>query len=129
MIPLDIWNLYMLVLRDGYENSNSIMLPAIEEFRAKHGISREAQISPSQLIVKQNFTHFCTPDIINMGGVVIYLDFYNTKIDKMAKKHQSDWVNTLIFDKEMTIYDQNGQLTVCEPENRARQFLNRFYVH
>ena len=74
----------MQVLRDGYENSNSIMLPAIEEFRAKHGISRDAQISPSQLIVKQNFTHFCTPDIINMGGVVIYLDFYNTQIDKMA---------------------------------------------
>ena len=93
---------------------------------AKHNIPHEANASVSMLYVDTNFTHLCSEEVRNAGGMMLYKDWYNFYIDEHARfSGDKDWIRDLMEIKFYNIFQGSGDVKICALEEREQhQVLN-----
>ena len=85
----------------------------VVKFRSENDIPDNAKIQASQLYINQNFSHFCVPEIRELGGIIPFLDYYNKQINLKAPKYSDKWVHQLVKPQQYTINEKDGHLDIC----------------
>lgn len=96
----------------------------------ENDIPPNANASVSMLYIDTNFTYFCTDEVKNRGGLLLYKDWYNFIINEQSRYSDSDnWIPNMINPDFYNIFQGSGDVKICSIERLDHQIINVMYFY
>lgn len=104
----------MDIIRHGVSQPSTLQSKEITEARKEFGIPEDTLVSVSPIWAQTNFSYFCTDEVMQNGGALLYLDWYNDMVNQTTS-YSKNLTSTLksIKDFEYTMYVERGDYEIC----------------